>query len=171
MHQREAAADRGADRKPVGDQRGGVVEEALALGCADQAPRHVEAPHDRGGREGVGRGYDGPQREGRRPRQAADQRVRDERDHDHRREHQPDGAQRDPAQVGADVVQVREERCAVEEGRQEDDEHDVRIELHLGEPRHEAEQGPTDDQDHRVGDREPARERAETGHGDQQSGD
>ena len=40
-----------------------------------------------------------------------------------------------------------EDRLAVEQRRQEDDQHDLRVELHLGQPRHEPEHGADDEPD------------------------
>ena len=46
------------------------------------------------------------------------------------------------AQVGPEIAEVREDRLAVEKRRQEDDQHDIGVELHLGQPGNESEQAP-----------------------------
>ena len=70
---------------------------------------------------------------------------------------EPHREQRDRPQVRAEVAQAREERRRVEERRQDRDEHEIRRQLHLGQPRHEAEQEAADDEEHR--DRHPAARR------------
>ena len=80
--EREAAADGGGHRDAVGDERGRVVDQALALDDVDDPPRHAEPAQDRRGGDRVGGGDDRAERERRRPRDAVDQRVRDDRDRD-----------------------------------------------------------------------------------------
>ena len=55
LPERERAADRCDDRDAVRDERGPVVDEALALDDRDDPPRHAEAMHDRRRRDRVGR--------------------------------------------------------------------------------------------------------------------
>ena len=73
----------------------------------------------------------------------------DDRHSRHRHEHEPDRHQRDPAQVLPDVAEVREER-AVDQDRQEHDEHDVRIEIDRRNARDEPEQRAADHEHDRV---------------------
>ena len=73
---------RGGERDVVGDQRGAVVDQALAFEHRHRAPRHAQPADDRGRRDRVGRRDDRPERERRRPRQAVDQRVGDHHDRD-----------------------------------------------------------------------------------------
>jgi hypothetical protein len=165
---RETSGHDGRDRDLVRDQRRCVVEQALGLHRAHQAPWKLESAHDARACERVGRRDDGSERERRRPREPRDERVRDHCDRHHRREHEPDGAERHCSQVRADVAQVREERGPVEERRQEHDEHDVRIEADRRHPRHESEQRPAEDEHDRIGDGHPARQRAQARDRDQQ---
>src|SRR5581483_2963362 len=82
-----------------------------------------------------------------------------------------DAGDRDRPQVAAQIAEVGEEGGAVKERWQEDDEHDVRVEVDLRESGDEAEQGAADDEHDRVGDPEAPRERAQARDGDQQPGD
>jgi hypothetical protein len=75
----EALTDRGGHRDAVGDQRGGVVDQALTLEERDQAARHPELTADGDGGQWVGRRDDRAQRERRRPGQAGDQAAGDHR--------------------------------------------------------------------------------------------
>ena len=125
---RDALADRGRHRDLVGDQRGGVVEQALALEHVDHPPRRADPPHDRRRRRRVGRRDDRAEDEGHRPGQA-DQLVRDDRDRRRRRQHEPDRRQRDDPRVRAQGAQVGEEGRGVEQRRQEDEQDEFRVEL------------------------------------------
>jgi hypothetical protein len=87
----------------------------------------------------------------------------DDRHPGHRREHQPDRDHRDGAEVLPDVAEIGEERGAVDQDRQEHDQHDVRVELDRGYARDEAEDDAADHEHDRVGDREAPGERAEAG--------
>ena len=125
VEQRERSADGRADRGLVEHERGSVVDEALALDDRDDPPRRAQARRDLGRRERVGRRHDRPEREGDGPRKS-DPRVRDDRNRDHRRGHEPERQQRDRPLVRAQVAQRGEERAGVEERRQDGHEHDVR---------------------------------------------
>ncbi len=72
----------------------------------------------------------------------------DNRDDARRRDDEPDREERDGPEVRAQVAQAGEERCRVEERRQDRDEHEVRRQLHLRQAGHEAEQQPADDEEH-----------------------
>ena len=55
LAERERSTHGGGDRDAVRDQRGGVVDQALALHDRDDPARHADAPHDRRRRDRVGR--------------------------------------------------------------------------------------------------------------------
>jgi hypothetical protein len=95
--------------------------------------------------------------------------VRDDRDRAHRRQHEADRQQRDRAHVAPQVVQVGEERGRVQQRRQEDHEHQLGLELDLGQAGHEAERQPAHDQHDRVRNVERARGRGQAGHGHEQA--
>ena len=92
-------------------------------------------------------------------------------DRAHRHEYQPNRAERERAEVGPQVVEVREDRRAVEKRRQEDDQNDLGVELHLGQAGNEPEQGAAHDEHDRVRHRQAPRERAQAHHGHEQPGD
>jgi hypothetical protein len=87
------------------------------------------------------------------------------------REHQPDRAERERAQVGPKVAEVRIDRRAVEKRRQEDDQHDLGVEPHLGQAGNESEYGAADNEHDRIRHGQLAGERAQARDGHQQSGD
>ena len=111
-----------ADRDLVGDQGGGVVDQALALEHVDHPPRRADAAHDRGGRD-AGRWA----RRSRRARRTSPTAARSARgpttataavvDQD-----EPDRVQRDDPRVGAQGAQVGEEGRRVQQRRQEDEQ-------------------------------------------------
>ena len=94
---REPAADRGCDRGPVEDERGGVVDEPLALDHDDDPARDAEPPGDRRRRQWIRRRDDGAEDERLLPGEAGDDFVRDERDAAHGREDEPDREHADRA--------------------------------------------------------------------------
>jgi hypothetical protein len=169
--EREAPGHHGGDRDAVGHQGGHVVEQTLALDAAHHAPRGIEAPHDRRRRERVGWRDDRPEDESGFPGQARNERVGGPGDRAHRRDHQRHRVEGERAQAGPEVVEVRLERRAVDQRRQEDNQHDLRVELHLGQPRDKPEQGPADNQHDRIRHRQAPGEHAQARHRHQQPGD
>jgi hypothetical protein len=163
LRQRERAADR-ADRHAVDHQRSAVVDQALALDDRVQAAREPEPPADLDRGQRVRRRDDRPEREGRRPRQPVDQRVRHDRDRARRRDHEPDRHQGDRAQVVLEVAQAREERGAVEQRRQEDHEHELRLELDVRQAGDEAHHEPAEHEQDRI--RDPDHPAGGRQHGD-----
>ena len=89
------------------------------------------------------------------PREAADRGVRDNRDAARRRGDEADREQRDRAEVRPQVAEPGEERGRVEERRQDRDEDEIRRQLQVRQPGHEAEQQAADDEQDR--DRQPTR--------------
>ena len=76
-------------------------------------------------------------------------------------EHESYRAERERADVGPEVAEVREDRLAVEDRRQEDDEHELGFEPHLGQPGDEPEQGTAQDEHDRVRYRQQAGQSAQ----------
>ena len=76
----ERAGEDGRDGDLVGDERGRVVDQRLALDDRHDAAGDADAAGDRGGGDGVGGGDDRAEHEGGGPRHAVDHRVGDERD-------------------------------------------------------------------------------------------
>ena len=169
--EREAAGHDGGHGHAVGHERGRVVEEPLALDRAHDPPRHLEAAQDRRGRERVRGRHDRAQHERRLPGHAGHERVRGPRHRAHGQQHEPDRAERHRAQVGPQEAEVGEDRRRVEERWEEDHQHHLGIQRHVGQAGDEPEQRAAHDQHDRVRDRHGPGERAEPGHGHQQSGD
>ena len=112
------------------------------------------------GRERVRWRHDGPERKGRRPGKPsisawAATATAEVEDHEADRDH------RDAARVGPQLAKVGEERRHVQEGRQEQDEHELRIELHVRDPGDEADRKAAQHQQDRVGDAEQPGQHAE----------
>ena len=108
----------------------------------------------------VGRRDDGAEREGDRPGQA-DQLVADDRDRTGRDQHQSDRGQRQRAGVGAQRPQVGQEGRHVEQRRQEDHQHQVGIELDVGDAGQVAERDRPEHEHDRVRDVEQPRDHAQ----------
>ena len=152
LGQREAPGDRGRDRELVGDERRRVVDQRLALDDRHVAPRGADPRGDRRRRDGIGGRHDGAQHEGRLPRHAVDELVGDERHAHHREDHEADGEQADLAEVVAQLAQRGEEGRGVEQRRQDDDEHDVGVELDVGDAGDEAQRRAADHEQDRIRD-------------------
>ena len=101
----EAAALDDRQRRAQRDQRGGVVEQRLALEDRDDPPGQADPAADRGRGHGVRRCDDGADRERDRPRDPGQQRVRHHADPERRECHEPDREQQDRAPVGPEVDQ------------------------------------------------------------------
>jgi hypothetical protein len=78
-------------RQPVGDQGGGVVDQALALEHGEQPAGHAQAAADGGGGQRVGRGDDRAQGERRPAQPSPSHRVGRHGHRDRGRQDQPDG--------------------------------------------------------------------------------
>ena len=76
--------------------------------------------------------------------------MRDDRDDDHRQEHEADREQADWAKVRAQVAQRGEERCSVEERREHADEDEVGGQIDLGQSRDEPERQPAQHEQDRI---------------------
>ena len=72
-------------------------------------------------------------------------------DDDHREQHEPEREPDDRHDVGPEVADRRVDRGAEQERRQEDQEHELRLEVDLGQPGHEREREPTEQEQARVG--------------------
>ena len=98
---RRPTASGGAQR----DQRGGVVEQRLALEDRDDPAGQPDPPADRGGRDRVRRRHDRADRERDRPGDARQQRCTTTPTPSGGEDHQPDRQQQDRPPVGVEVDQ------------------------------------------------------------------
>ena len=122
------------ERGAEGDQRGRVVEQALALEDGDDPARHADAPRDGGGRDGVRRRDDGAERDRGGEGQPGQQEDGDAGHGERGDEDEPDGEQRDLPPVAPDVDEGRPDRGGVEQRRQDAREDDLGREGVLGDP-------------------------------------
>ena len=86
-------------------------------------------------------------------------------------QNEADRQKRDRAQVGAEISPGGQDRRDVKERRQEQEEHDLRVELYPRQSRHEAERQPAKDKQDRVRDADPVGEGREHGYRDEQDED
>ena len=150
--ERERAGDDRSDGELEEDERGAVVDEALALDDRDRATRHAEPARDRRRGDRVGRRDDRAEHECRRPTRG---RSRSGSDRDRR----PSSRSTSPiasSEIGSDVppqlAQAGVEGGRVEERRQDADEHDVRRQRDVRHARREAEHEAADDEQDRIRD-------------------
>ena len=158
------------DRDLVGDQGRRVVDQALALEDVDDSPRRADALKDRCGRDRVRGRDDRPERERDRPREL-DHLVGNDGDGRRRDQHEPDRVEGDRPRAVAQAAQVGEERGRVQQRRQEDQQHQVGVELDARDPRHQPEQQATEHERDRVRDPQPVGERVQPGGRDEQRRD
>lgn len=172
LGQREAAG-RGRDRGAQQHQRGGVVEQGLALQDRDHPRGHAPPGDDRGGHR-VGRGEDRAQRH---PPQEPE--VRDEppeqQPQQHRGEHdERDGEPADRGELPFEAHRGHGDGGRVQQRRQDHLEHHVRLELDGRHARDEARADADQHQQQRGGGAQARREdvgRADHHHGDHARGD
>ena len=118
--------------------------EMIRCGTPRLAARSRSRPRDRWGRRS---------RRGRtRAPSRSPARSARPRDADHRRQDEPDREQRDRADVPPKLAKRREERGRVQERRQQDEQHQIRLELDLGRVRHEAQRRASDREQDRIRD-------------------
>ena len=91
-----------------------------------------------------------------------------DRHRDGRRDDEADREPADRAGHGAQVAERREERRAVEERRQHAEEDELRLELELRHPGHEAEQEAAEDEQDRVRDTDRGRDDEQPRDGDEE---
>ncbi|HET8592846.1 MAG TPA: hypothetical protein VFL56_04215 [Solirubrobacterales bacterium] len=167
VSRRHGLAHRRGHRHLVGDQRGRVVDQALALDDVHQPPRRPDAAHDRRRRNRIGRRDDCAEHERHRPGQIH-QLVGDDRDRPRGRQNQADRLEGDHPGIRAQAAQVGEEGGRVEQRRQEDEQNQVGIEDYLRHPGQEAQHQAAEDQGNRVRDLDPVGERVQAGGRDEQ---
>jgi hypothetical protein len=151
----------------VGDDTRGVVNEALSFKDRDYTPRYAETLGDGGRGYGVRGGDYSPEGESRCPRQSYSP-VGHHCYHAGGHQHEADGQERDRTQVRLKVPPGGKERRDVEQRRQEEQEHHLRLELNSRKSRYEAEDQPAQDQQDRVRNPDPVGEGCERGHRYQQ---
>jgi len=162
--EREAPGHDRRDGEPVRDQRGAVVDEALAFDQRDQPAWQAEPQRDRRGRGRVRGRDERAQHEGLWPVEARDHGMGNPRHREHRRQHEPDREQPDRPDVRAELPERGEVGGAVEERGQDGDEHEIRLQLHLWGARDEGDRDPAEHKQDRVRDAE------ELGKSEQQQG-
>ena len=77
--------------------------------------------------------------------------MRNDGDDDRRGDHQSDREQTDIAQIRTEVAPGGRPGVRVQQRRQEDEEHEVRRKLDARQPRHKAQQQPTEHQQDWIG--------------------
>ena len=158
----EGAAGGDADRDPVEDQGGAVVDHRLAF---DQQPHPLggaEAAEDRGRGDGVGGGEDGAEHRRLGPAQLRDQRVGDDGDDGRGDEDEADREQRQRPHQRPQLQRRGAPAGRVDERRQEDEEDHVGVEFDFRQPRDQRDPEPAEHQHDR------RRDVAELGEADQQ---
>ena len=156
---RERRADDRGDADRIQNERRRVVDEALAFDRSDDVPRDVELVGDR--REGdlVGRSDDGAEDERHAPRHAGDDRVGDDRDGNRGEDDQAKGHLEDPERTGAELASRRGYALPIEQGREKDDEHEVRRQRNRRHARDETDRHSAEHENDRIGDVDAIRDR------------
>ena len=151
LPQRERSSEHRRHRELVDHQSRGVVHEALALEHGDHVAGDVEPRKNGGRRRYVGRRDDRPEHESRGPGDVGNEELESRADRERGCDHQTDGEQPDRADVRLELVPGREQGRLVENRRQYEHEQELRVELKLRQPRHEAERPAPDHERDRVG--------------------
>ena len=147
-----------SQRRSIGDQGGGVVEQRLALDQGpDDARRPEPAEHARGG-QGIGRPDDGTEGERARPAETRDDRVRDHGHDDHGEDHQPERQPDERGEVGAELADRRFDGGREQQRRQEDQQHQVGLERDPGQAGDQRQAEPTEDEQGWIWHADPTRD-------------
>ena len=168
MQRREGARHDRRDRNPIQNEAAAVIHEALALHQHHQLAWDAETTRDRGRRQRIRGRDDRSQNERARPRQAVDKRMSDNGHADGCHTDKSDRQQADRPNVRTQVTKRGEEGRAVEQGRKDAEEDELRLELELGHPRDEPDRQPTKYQQDRVRDPQRRRSRQHRRHNDDQ---
>ena len=128
-----------ANGEPVDQQRGGVVQQALAFEDRQDAMRRPELPQDRRRRRGVGRRDDGAERDRRRPRHRRHERADHPRDGDRRQADADDDEARHRRPVVPQIARRGVVGRVQQDRRDEERQRQLRLEHELGRARHERE--------------------------------
>lgn len=158
---REAAGDHSGDRNPVDQQRRGVVEETFPLQDDDEAMRRAHAPQDGGRGDGIGRGDDRAQRHRCRPGQIRQEPSGDGGNGDRRYAHGDDDQAPDSPPSLAKIPHGGVEGGVEQDRRDEERQHQLRVERDLGRVGNEGDARSRHRQHHRIGNADTTRGRRE----------
>ena len=161
-----AGADRGY-REAIQDQRGRVVRQPFAFEDDQNAPGELQSARDGERGHRVRRRNDGAQQESHRPRQPQ-QIMRHGGDRAGREDDAAHRQQRDRAQIESEFAPAHRHRGRIDDGRQHEQEHQLRGKLHARQARDERQHHPDEHQDDCVRDPQPRREDGSRGNHDQQ---
>ena len=136
----EMAGHRRRHAEPVDQQRGGVVQKALAAQDRGEAVRQGDVVEHRQRRHGVRRSDDRPEHDGGSERHVRHEPQSDRRDRRGRRRHRADGEPGDGAGIAHEITQrravagIHQHRCEEQGERQLRVEREARHAGHEGEP-------------------------------------
>ena len=160
----------GRDGDPVGDQRGAVVDQALALDDGDASA--AATPSRRmivvAATGSVGETM-APSANAAAHGRSGDERVGDDGDRDHRASTSPTTSSAIGRRFARRSRRSAKNAADVEQWRQEDDEDELRRELDVGQAGDEADQQAADDEHDRVRDVDGAGGRGQHGHRNQEA--
>ena len=140
-------AGRGRERDPERGERGRVVEQTLPAEQRHDPSGQAEATSDGLRRHGVRWRDDGPEHHRGGQRQVRHGQIGDQPDDDRRHQRQPDGEQPDGPAIGADGLVRAVLGRGVQQRREDQEQHQIRVEHHLRHPRNPAHRQTHGDQD------------------------
>jgi hypothetical protein len=142
-------------------QRRRVVDQALPLEDRHYPARDAEPPEDGGRRDRIRWRDDRTERQRRSEAHRRDDRLRDETDGHRSEQHEADREQKDGPGVRPEVADRGEIGGREEDRRQEQREHQIGLQLDVGQVREEPQQHARDEQEDRLRDGHPPREVAD----------
>ena len=158
IRRRESAGNEGGNRKLQCNQRGGIIHETLALEDHLYPMRNAEPANNRRRRNRIWRGNNCSEGKRSRPWKRRHNEMRDPRNCEHCCQHQPDGEQEYRAQISPEITPGCEQRGRINQRRKNKVEHNVRIQIHRRQSRHETQSESAKDEHDRIRQRDLVRQ-------------
>ena len=168
IRRRESAGNEGGNRKLQRNQRSGIIHQTLALEDHLYAMRNAEPANDRRRRNRIWRGDNCAEGKSSRPWKRRHNGMRDPRNCERCCQHQPDGEQEYRPQISPEITPRREQRSRINQRRKNEVEHNVRIQVHRRQSRHETQSESAKDEHDRIRQRNLVRQHGQDPDGRQQ---
>ena len=168
IRRRESAGNEGGNRKLQRNQRSGIIHQTLALEDHLYAMRNAEPANDRRRRNRIWRGDNCAEGKSSRPWKRRHNGMRDPRNCEHCCQHQPDGEQEYRPQISSEITPRCEQRGRINHRRKNKVEHNVRIQVHRRQSRHETQSESAKDEHDRIRQRNLVRQHGQNPDGRKQ---
>jgi hypothetical protein len=167
----ESAGNDGGNRKLQCNQRSGIIHQTLALKNHLYPMRNAEPANNRRRRNRIWRGDNCSESESSRPWKRRHNGMRNPRNCEHCGQHQPNCEHEYRAKISPEITPRCEQRRRINQRRKNKMEHNVRIQVHWRQSRHETQSKSANDEHDRIWQRNLVRENGQNCDGRQQEHD